>query len=51
MIYIAIITFILFGIFETSVFRNTGYEEDFFIALGSFFVAGFLIVMKITGAW
>lgn len=51
MIFVTIISFILFGIFETNIFRNTDYEEDFFIALGSFFVAGFLIVMKITGAW
>ena len=51
MIYIAILTFILFGRFETRLFKNTGYEEDFFIALGSYFIAGFLIVMNITGAW
>ena len=51
MIYIAILCCIAFGIFEAAIFHNSGYEEDYLIAAISFVAAGFLFIVKLSGAW
>ena len=51
MIYIAILCCLAFGIFEAMIFHNTGYEEDYLISALAFIGAGFLVVIKLSGAW
>lgn len=51
MIYIAILCCIAFGIFEAIIFHNRCYEEDYLLAAISFVAAGFLVVIKLSGAW
>ena len=48
---IAIISFLALGCFETWVFRQTGYEEDYLLVWISFLAAGFLAAILYAGAW
>ena len=51
MIYIAIICACVMGIFETAIYRLSHQEEDLYIFVISYIIAGFLLVVKLTGAW
>ena len=48
---IAIVLLITIGVFEAYIFTNTHCEEDFYIAAGTFFIAGFLFISQLGGAW
>lgn len=48
---IAIVLLITIGIFEAYTFTNTNCEEDFYITAGAFYIAGFLFVSQLGGAW
>lgn len=51
MIYIAIICACVMGVFETVIFRLNHQEEDLYIFVMSYIVAGFLLAVKLAGAW
>lgn len=48
---IFIIALIVFGIFESWIYHKSHREEDFYITAISFFAAGFLILVILSGNW